>query len=35
MTPFISILHMLLIKQGDVCGLRVEIIKGDGKRINR
>jgi len=26
---------MPLIKQGDICCLRVEIIKGDGKRIKR
>jgi len=26
---------MLLINQGDICCLRVEIIKGDGKRIKR
>lgn len=26
---------MLLIKWGDICCLRVEIIKGDGKRIKR
>jgi len=34
-TTYLCILHMLLIKWGCICCLRVKTIKGDGKRIKR
>jgi hypothetical protein len=34
-TIYLCTSHMLLIKWGDICCLRVDIIKGDGKRIKR
>jgi hypothetical protein len=34
-TIYLCIVHMLLINWGDVCCLRVQVIKCDGERIRR
>jgi hypothetical protein len=34
-TIYLCTLNMLLIKWGGICCLRVETVKGDGKRIKR